>query len=70
VRHFLFLSGIYIRFVLQVYYLDNLLCDVEVPVGTPRCKFYNAKIIEDITKLDRQVMNAGVVTFGQLNVSK
>jgi len=64
------LSGIYIRFILQVYYLDNLVCDVEVPVGTPRCKFFNAKIIKDITKLDRQFIDAGFVIFGHLNVSK
>jgi len=74
VRH-LCLSGIhdyirhFIRFTLQVYYLDNLLCDVQVPVGTPRCKFFNGKIIDNIIKFDKKLFDEGF-TYGFLNVSK
>ena len=52
-----------------MYYLDNLLCDVSVPVGVPRCQFFKSNVIEDISKADRDLSNRGFVTYGKLPVS-
>jgi len=55
--------------LLQVYYFDNLLCDVSVPVGVPRCHFFTSEIIENISKADRDLSKRGFVTYGKLPVS-
>ena len=52
-----------------MYYLDNLLCDVSVPVGVPRCHFFTSEIIENISKADRDLSKRGFVTYGKLLVS-
>jgi hypothetical protein len=56
--------------VLQVYYHDNLLSNVPVPAGTPRCQFFTSDVIDKISILDREVLRDGSVTFGKLPVSK
>jgi hypothetical protein len=56
--------------VLQVYYLDNLLSNISVPAGTPRCQFFISDVIDRISNLDREVSRDGSVSFGKLSVSK
>jgi hypothetical protein len=56
--------------VLQVYYLDNLLSNVSVPAGTPRCQFLISDVIDRISNLDREVSRDGSVSFCKLPVSK
>jgi hypothetical protein len=56
--------------VLQVYYLDNLLSNISVPAGTPRCQFFTSDVIDRISNLDRDVSRDGSVSFGKLLVSK
>jgi hypothetical protein len=57
-------------FVLHVYYLDNLLSNVPVLAGTPRCQFFMSDVIDMISNLDREVLRDGSVTFNKLPVSK
>jgi hypothetical protein len=56
--------------VLQVYYLDNLLSNIFVPAGTPRCQFFTSGVIDRISNLDTEVSRDGSVSFGKLHVSK
>ena len=56
--------------VLQVYYLDNLLSNISVPAGTPRCQFFISDVIDKISILDREVSRDGSVTLGKLAESK
>jgi hypothetical protein len=56
--------------VLQVYYLDNLLSNVPVLVGTLYCQFFTSDVIDRIFNLDRQMLRDGLVTFAKLPVSK
>jgi hypothetical protein len=55
---------------LQVYYIDNLLSNVPVPAGTPRCQFFSSDVIDNISNLDREASRDGLVTFSKLPVSK
>jgi hypothetical protein len=56
--------------VLQIYYLDNFLSNVPLPVGTPRCQFFISDAIDRISNLDREVLRDGSVSFGKLPISK
>jgi hypothetical protein len=65
-----FLVTCFFGCVLQVYYPNNLLNNVPVPAGTPRCQFFTSDVIDRISNLDRVVSRDGLMTFGKLPVSK
>jgi hypothetical protein len=71
VNHF-FLSSFFsfLLCVLQICYLDNLLCNVPVLAGTLHYQFFTSNVIDSISNLDREVSRDGSVTFGKLPVSK
>jgi hypothetical protein len=56
--------------LLQVYYLDNLQCDVlGLPQTLPRSHVFNTAVIDGIIKSDKKVFNEGYVSYGKLPVS-
>jgi hypothetical protein len=69
VCHFL-LTSFFFLCELQVYYIDNLLSNVPVPAGTPRCQFFSSDVIDNISNLDREASRDGLVTFSKLPASK
>jgi hypothetical protein len=63
-------TSFFFLFVLQAYYLENLLSNISVPAGTPHCQFFTSDVIDRISNLDREVSRDGSVSFGKLPVSK
>jgi len=55
----------------QVYYLDNLLCDASLSdvSSLPRIQLYTKEMVEAIAKADKQKAPDGSMTYGKLSVS-
>jgi hypothetical protein len=57
IRYFIYVVShslviLFLLCVLQFYYLDNLLSNIPVPAGTPRCQFFISDMIDRISILD------------------
>lgn len=56
--------------MVQIFYLDNLRCHHQIDhINTPRAKFFDKIVIDEIKKADKTKDKDGKVTFGKLHVS-